>query len=70
MQSDHNEITQAVSGADEVQITAIIDRYRDRLTDPALRPGDSLPIEMLMFSYPVRLPGLSRARDRSGSSMA
>jgi hypothetical protein len=39
------------------EITAIIDRYRDRLADPALRPGDSLPIEMLMFSYPVRLPG-------------
>jgi hypothetical protein len=39
------------------EITAIIERYRDRLMDPALRPGDSLPIEMLMFSYPVRLPG-------------
>jgi hypothetical protein len=39
------------------EITAIIDRYRDRLADPVLRPGDSLPIEMLMFSYPVRLPG-------------
>ncbi len=39
------------------EITAIVDRYRDRLTDPALRPDDSLPIEMLLFSYPVRLPG-------------
>ena len=39
------------------EITAIIDRYRERLTDPALRPDDALPIEMLLFSYPVRLPG-------------
>ena len=39
------------------EITAIIDRYRGRLTDRSLRPEDSLPIEMLMFSYPVRLPG-------------
>lgn len=39
------------------EITAIIDRYRDRLTDPALRPRDALPIEMLLFSYPMRLPG-------------
>ncbi len=39
------------------EITAIADRYRDRLKEPALRPADSLPLEMLLFSYPVRLPG-------------
>jgi hypothetical protein len=36
------------------QVTAILDRYRERNTDPAKRPADSLPIEVLLFAYPVR----------------
>jgi predicted ArsR family transcriptional regulator len=38
------------------QIMAILDRYRDRNTDPAQRPPDSLPVEVLLFAYPVRPP--------------
>jgi hypothetical protein len=41
----------------DAEITAILDRYRDRMSDPALRPVDSLPVELLLFAYPVRLPG-------------
>lgn len=38
------------------EIAGMLDRYRDRLGDPALRPEDSLPVEVLVFSYPVRSP--------------
>jgi predicted ArsR family transcriptional regulator len=39
------------------EITAILQRYRPRIADPELRPADSLPIELLLFAYPVRAPG-------------
>jgi len=39
------------------QIMAILERYLDRNTDPARRPPDSLPVEVLLFAYPVRPPG-------------
>ena len=38
------------------QIMAVLDPYRDRGADPAKRPADSLPIEVLLFAYPVRPP--------------
>lgn len=38
------------------EITAILHRYRDRIADPSLRPPDSLPIEVLLFAYPVAAP--------------
>jgi DNA-binding transcriptional ArsR family regulator len=31
-------------------------RFRERLTDPSLRPAGAVPVEMLIFSYPIRLP--------------
>jgi DNA-binding transcriptional ArsR family regulator len=31
-------------------------RFQERLTDPSLRPAGAVPVEMLIFSYPVRLP--------------
>lgn len=31
-------------------------RFRERLTDPSLRPPGAVPVEMLMFSYPLRPP--------------
>jgi DNA-binding transcriptional ArsR family regulator len=31
-------------------------RCRDRLEDPSLRPPGSVPVEMLLFSYPLSLP--------------
>jgi DNA-binding transcriptional ArsR family regulator len=31
-------------------------RFRDRITDPSLRPPGSAPVELLMFSFPLGLP--------------
>jgi DNA-binding Lrp family transcriptional regulator len=38
------------------EITATLRRYRERSADPALRPEQSLPIEVLLFAYPLRPP--------------
>jgi DNA-binding Lrp family transcriptional regulator len=38
------------------EITTVLHRYRDRIADPGLRPPDSLPIEVLLFAYPVAPP--------------
>ena len=39
-------------------------KYQDRLVDPARRPAGSAPVELLMFSFPIRLPA---AEDVPGS---
>ena len=31
-------------------------RFRERLTDPSLRPPGAVPVEMLIFAYPLGLP--------------
>jgi hypothetical protein len=38
------------------QVTAILDRYRERMSNPRLRPAGALPVEVLLFAYPVRPP--------------
>jgi DNA-binding transcriptional ArsR family regulator len=38
-------------------LLGILSRFHDRIEDKSLRPADSLPVEVLLFSYPVRLPG-------------
>jgi hypothetical protein len=38
------------------EITAILDRYRERISNPNLRAPHSLPVEVLLFAYPVRPP--------------
>ncbi len=38
------------------QIMAVLDPYTDRSADPAKRPADSLPVEVLLFAYPIRPP--------------
>jgi DNA-binding transcriptional ArsR family regulator len=40
-----------------IEILAIFNRFRDRITDPSARTEGSLPVEALMFTYPIRLPG-------------
>lgn len=37
-------------------VALLLPRFRERLTDPSQRPADSVPVEMLMFSYPMALP--------------
>jgi hypothetical protein len=39
----------------------IIPRFRERLTDPSKRPPGALPVEYLLFSYPVAVPGADPA---------
>lgn len=39
------------------ELLATLSRYHDRIENAARRPADSLPVEVLLFSYPIRLPG-------------
>jgi DNA-binding transcriptional ArsR family regulator len=34
----------------------LMSRFQERLTDPGQRPAGSVPVEMLLFAFPVRLP--------------
>ncbi|MDH6143631.1 putative transcriptional regulator [Kitasatospora sp. GP30] len=34
-------------------LLAVLDRYRDRLADPARRPSGSLPVELVLFTFPL-----------------
>jgi DNA-binding Lrp family transcriptional regulator len=38
------------------QITALLQSHRDRNADPAHRPEGSLPVEVLLFAYPLQTP--------------
>jgi hypothetical protein len=40
-------------GAMKAEIDAVLNRYRDRLKDPTLRPIDSAPVQALLFAYPL-----------------
>jgi hypothetical protein len=35
---------------------ALLEPYLDRNTDQSRRPAESLPVEVLLFAYPVRPP--------------
>jgi hypothetical protein len=37
-------------------LTLLLPRFRERLTDPARRPPDAVPVEILMLAYPISLP--------------
>ena len=34
----------------------LLPRFMDRITDPARRPAGSVPVEMMLLGYPIRLP--------------
>jgi len=42
-------------------ITAVLDRYMDRLTEPKLRPPGSRPCEFVAWGVPTYLPGVDPA---------
>jgi DNA-binding transcriptional ArsR family regulator len=42
------------------EILGIFNRFFDRISDSSTRPEESLPVEALMLTYPVRLPGSQR----------
>jgi DNA-binding MarR family transcriptional regulator len=41
----------------EELVEVIIPRFRERFTDPSKRPPGALPVEYLLFSYPIAVPG-------------
>jgi len=41
----------------------IIPRFQERLTDPSKRPPGSLPVEYLLFSYPIDVPARQSGTD-------
>jgi DNA-binding transcriptional ArsR family regulator len=47
--SELEEITREVLG--------VFNRFMDRIADPSVRTEGSLPVEALLFTYPIRLPG-------------
>ena len=40
----------------EELLALVLPRFRDRITDPAQRPAGAIPVEILMFSYPISVP--------------
>jgi len=34
----------------------LLPRFRERLSDPSLRPAGSVPVEMLVFTFPIKPP--------------
>src|SRR5260370_33742759 len=36
--------------------TTLLHRFRERIADPSLRPPGSMPVEMLVFSFPLSPP--------------
>lgn len=36
------------------EIATVLNRYRERLEDPTLRPADSAPVQALLFAYPLK----------------
>jgi DNA-binding transcriptional ArsR family regulator len=59
--SDNSEAVLFVTPDELREVTAellgVVNRFHERLSDSSLRPIDSLPVEVLMFCYPIRLPG-------------
>ena len=50
-------VTPAELDAVSQEVLEIFNRFFDRISDSSARPEESLPVEALMLTYPVRLPG-------------
>ena len=46
----------------------LISRFRERFTDPSKRPPGALPVEYLLFSYPIAVPSADPGRAQEGSA--
>jgi DNA-binding transcriptional ArsR family regulator len=42
---------------EDEMLALLMPRFRERLTDPSQRPPGSVPVEMMLMSYPLALPG-------------
>jgi DNA-binding transcriptional ArsR family regulator len=56
------ELTQL---GDEISDLLLSYQYPDRRTDPSRRPAGALPVELMVMSYPISLPGGPRPSDTS-----
>jgi DNA-binding transcriptional ArsR family regulator len=56
----------------EEVLALVLPRFRERLTDPARRPPDAVPVEILMLAYPISLPppGDGQAEGATGDEPA
>jgi DNA-binding transcriptional ArsR family regulator len=45
----------------------LLPRFMDRITDPGRRPAGSVPVEMMVLAYPIRLPAAG-ADDSAGDA--
>lgn len=50
----------------EELMALLLPRYRERLIDPSLRPASAVPVEVLVFSYPVEMPADDPPADGAG----
>ena len=46
-------VTPAEAEQFQAELWELIGRYPDRLEDPSLRPAGSLPLEILLVTYPL-----------------
>jgi Helix-turn-helix domain len=42
----------------------LMPRFRERITDPSRRPPGAVPVELLMFAYPIALPDAGKPAGR------
>ncbi|HUB69358.1 MAG TPA: helix-turn-helix domain-containing protein [Acidimicrobiales bacterium] len=47
----------------------LLPRCQERLADPAKRPAGSVPVEVVVFTYPLALPGLPSAMTPAGGPL-
>jgi DNA-binding transcriptional ArsR family regulator len=67
LSAEHQSVTSAAETVAYVTIEeaqrlkddlwALLDSYRERREVPSLRPDDSIPLEMLLFTFPLDLAG-------------
>jgi DNA-binding transcriptional ArsR family regulator len=52
-------VTRSEAGQLMAELQALVGRYQNRLADQSLRPADAVPLELLLFTYPLDavLPG-------------
>lgn len=55
--ADDSEYLSYVTAEELAQVNhelhAVLERFRDRLADPARRPPGAMPVETLLLSYPI-----------------
>ena len=49
-------------------LALLLPRFRERLTDPSVRPPGAVPVEFLMLAYPIALPPAGDENTRGGPS--